>query len=97
MTQEQYAAMTPDQQAAYWAQWQYYQQCQQQQWGAPDYAAQQYAQYAVRGRVAPASHAAQAVPRICTLCCMHWKYCMLPAWHSLEALVPPCLACMFGA
>ena len=53
MTQEQYAAMTPDQQAAYWAQWQYWQQCQQQQWAAPDYAAQQYAQYAVRHRVVP--------------------------------------------
>ena len=48
MTQEQYAAMTAEQQAAYWKQWQYWQQYQQQQWAAPDYAAQQYAQYPVR-------------------------------------------------
>lgn len=39
MSQEQYAAMTPEQQAAYWAQWQYY----AQYYSAPDpSSAQQY-------------------------------------------------------
>jgi hypothetical protein len=40
LSQEQYAAMTPEQQAAYWAQWQYY----AQYYSAPDSSsAQQYA------------------------------------------------------
>ena len=66
MTQEQYAAMTPDQHAAYWAQWQYWQQCQQ--WAAPDYAAQQYAQYAVRRMVRAATSCWSRVPELDALC-----------------------------
>jgi hypothetical protein len=41
LSQEQYAAMNPEQQAAYWAQWQYYAQYydqqQQQQYPAAQY------------------------------------------------------------
>ena len=44
MSQEQYAAMSAEEQAAYWAQWQYY----SQYYAAPSSAPQQQPDYAVQ-------------------------------------------------
>jgi len=44
LTQEQYVAMNPEQQAAYWAQWQYYAQYYDHQQQQQQYPAAQYQQ-----------------------------------------------------